>query len=42
MQNGVPFDVAFTLDPDTRTEWVVALGQLAGRTFDWSAMQWTD
>lgn len=42
-QNGVPFDVAFSLDRDTRTEWVVALGQLnTGRNYDWATKAWTD
>lgn len=39
----MPFDVAFSLDRDTRTEWVVALGQLnTGRNYDWATKTWTD
>jgi hypothetical protein len=36
----VPFDVAFSLDPATRLEWVVALGTLEGRTWDWGRREW--
>ncbi len=42
MRNGVSFDVAFSLDVAERTAWVVALGQMDGRTWDWGAMRWTD
>jgi hypothetical protein len=36
----VPFDVAFSLPPDERLAYVVVLGTLDGRTFDWQAMRW--
>jgi hypothetical protein len=36
----VPFDVAFSLSPDERLAWVVALGQLDGREFDFSTLTW--
>jgi len=38
----VPFDVAFSLAPDERLAWVVALGQLDGAEFDWPTMTWKD
>jgi len=40
VRNGVPFDVAFSLDEKERLAWVVAFGTLDGRTFDWSAGAW--
>jgi hypothetical protein len=36
----VPFDVAFSLPADERMAFVVALGTLDGRVFDWQAMRW--
>jgi len=40
VRNGVPFDVAFSLAPDERLAWVVALGTLEGREFDWHTRSW--
>ncbi len=40
VHNGVPFDVAFSLDKHERLHWVVAIGTLNGRDFDWSAQRW--
>jgi len=40
--NGVPFDVAFTLSPTSRLAWVVAIGTLKGRVFDWANAKWVD
>jgi hypothetical protein len=40
--NGVPFDVAFSLDAETRLAWVIAVGELQGRVWDWSAMRWQE
>ena len=42
VRNSVPFDVAFSLDQDERRAWIVALGTLDGRTYDWGAMRWAD
>jgi hypothetical protein len=42
VQNGVPFDVAFTLPPDERLAWIVALGTLQGRQFDWQTLSWKE
>ena len=38
----MPFDVAFSLAPDERLAWVVAIGRLDGRDFDFSTMSWKD
>ena len=39
-RNGVPFDVAFSLSPEERLAWVVAVGSLDGRAFDFDVMKW--
>lgn len=36
----MPFDVAFSLPDDERLAYVVALGTLEGREFDWAARGW--
>jgi hypothetical protein len=36
----VPFDVAFSLPEDERAAWVIALGTLDGRQFDFTTMRW--
>ena len=41
VRNGVPFDVAFSLGGDERTAWIVAMGKMDGRVWDWGAMRWT-
>ena len=41
-RNGVPFDVAFSLPPDDRLAWVVALGTLDGGEFDWATLSWKE
>jgi hypothetical protein len=38
----VPFDVAFSLAEDERLAFVVALGSLDGREFDWTSVTWKD
>jgi hypothetical protein len=38
----VPFDVAFSLPPEDRLAWVVALGTLDGGEFDWQTMSWKE
>ncbi len=40
VHNGVPFDVAFSLNERDRLNWVVAIGEILGRTFDWSIRKW--
>jgi hypothetical protein len=41
-RNGVPFDVAFSLGPEERLAFVVALGTLEGRVFDFERMGWRE
>ena len=38
----MPFDVAFSLSPEERLAYVVALGRLDGRVFDFAALGWKD
>jgi hypothetical protein len=38
----VPFDVAFSLAPEDRLAWVIALGRLDGGEFDLAAMTWKE
>ncbi len=38
----MPFDVAFSLPPEDRLAWVVALGQLDGGTFDFETLTWKE
>ena len=40
VHNGVPFDVAFSLDREERLHWVVALGTIHGGGFDWATKRW--
>jgi len=42
VKNGVPFDVAFSLEIEDRLAWVVAIGTLDGGAFDFGAMRWRD
>lgn len=36
----MPFDVAFSLQPDDRLAWVVVFGTLDGGEFDWTTLRW--
>ena len=38
----MPFDVAFSLPGDERLAFVVVMGTLDGRTFDWDRLAWKD
>ena len=40
VRNGVPFDVAFSLPVDERNAFILALGTLEGREFDWHRLCW--
>jgi hypothetical protein len=42
VQNGVPFDVAFSLNTMDRTAYVIAIGTLNGNVFDWSQFRWIE
>lgn len=39
MKNGVPFDLAFQLDEETRAGFCIALGELEGAKFNWTRME---
>ena len=38
MKNGVPFDLAFQLDHETRAAFCIVFGELEGGEFDWPRM----
>lgn len=40
VRNGVPFDVAFSLEEAERRAWIVVIGELEGLVWDWGTMQW--
>ena len=40
VKSGVPFDVAFSLDPEMRLAFCVIFGVLGGRVFNWDRMDW--
>ncbi|WP_281262565.1 hypothetical protein [Aquabacterium olei] len=42
MKNGVPFDVAFSLDEVTAAGWCIAFSEMEGHQFDWSAMKFKE
>ena len=42
MKNGVPFDVAMSLDETDRMAYAVIFGEIEGNVFDWRAGRWTE
>jgi len=42
VRNGVPFDVAFSLDPRERLAWVAIMGRFDGGDFDWATESWRE
>lgn len=40
VKNGIPFDVAFSLDSTERLAWVVIFGQLNGLSYNWETGDW--
>jgi len=42
VKNGVPFDVAFSIDDITREAWAIMFSEMEGRTFNWSAMRFEE
>jgi hypothetical protein len=40
--HGVPFETAASISPTQRFAWVVAVGTLKGRYFDWATLSWRD
>ena len=41
VKNGVPFDVAFSLDSVDRMAYSIIFGQMEGNVWDWSRMVWS-
>ncbi len=39
MHNGVPFDVAFEMEEETRIAFCIVFSMFRGRKFDWDAME---
>lgn len=42
VKNGVPFDVAFSLDDVTRAGWSIAFSEMGGAKFNWNSMQFEE
>lgn len=42
VKNGIPFDVAFSLDDLTRAAWCITYSEMEGSAFDWDAMKFKD
>ena len=40
--HGIPWGVAVELSPVERLGYVVAIGEIAGGSFDWPAMEWRE
>jgi hypothetical protein len=40
VKNGVPWDVANTMDAEERAALVVIFGRMEGGDFDWSSRSW--
>jgi hypothetical protein len=38
VKQGIPFDVAFGVDDNTRTAWCIVFSEMEGRKFDWDRM----
>jgi hypothetical protein len=42
VRNGIPFDVAFSIDDVTRAAWSIVFSEMEGNVFDWSTMRFKD
>jgi hypothetical protein len=42
VKNGVPFDVAFSLDDVMRTAWAIMFSEMQGAQFNWQSMQFEE
>jgi hypothetical protein len=42
VRNGIPFDVAFSLDDVTRAAWCIVFSEMEGNKFDWRAMRFKE
>jgi hypothetical protein len=40
VKNGVPYDVAFSLDPFDLYAYSIIFGEMAGNTWNWKRMAW--
>jgi hypothetical protein len=40
VDNKVPWDIAFSLDNNTRTAMLIIFGEMHGGVFSWSTGQW--
>ena len=40
VKNGIPFDVAFSVDAELRGAWCIRFGMFEGAEFDWSTGSW--
>jgi len=39
VKNGIPFDVAFSVDDISRHAWSIMFSEMEGSKYDWDAMQ---
>ena len=42
MKNGIPFDVAFSLDDVKRAAFSIIFSEMEGHKFNWDALDWED
>jgi hypothetical protein len=42
VKNGIPFDVAFSIDEITRAAWCIMFSEMEGATFDWGTMRFNE
>ncbi len=42
VRNGIPFDVAFTVDDVTRAAWCIVFSEMEGNRFNWNRMQFEE
>jgi hypothetical protein len=42
VKNGVPFDVAFSLNDIDRLAYEIILGRMEGNEWDWGSMGWAE
>jgi hypothetical protein len=42
VQHGVPFDLAFQLDDETRAGFCIAFCEMEGARFNWNSMQFEE
>jgi hypothetical protein len=42
IKNGIPFDIAMSIDVAEGKAWAVIFGQFEGGEYDWAANRWKD